>query len=307
LIDLGGQDRALLDLLRVLKARDYAFITPTPLTHARVVARRAHANDLRDALGWSLPFREETLAPEIVALLREGGVLSETGGMLKSEVRISRLGPHLLLHSAFPTLARDSVFFGPDSYRFAAFVQRATQGAAPKRIADIGAGAGAGAIVAAALFPAAETVLTDINPRALRFARINAAAAELSVSCIETDTLAGAPGAFDLILANPPYIIDAEKRAYRDGGALHGGQVSLDWTKAALARLTQGGRFLLYTGAAIVGGQNELATELARAAADAHCAVDLQEIDPDVFGEELESAAYSDVERIAVIGAVFTR
>ena len=43
------------------------------------------------------------------------------------------------------------------------------------------------------------------------------------------------------------------------------------------------------------------------AASDAGCTMAYREIDPDVFGEELERPAYRDVERIAAIGAVFRR
>ena len=35
--------------------------------------------------------------------------------------------------------------------------------------------------------------------------------------------------------------------------------------------------------------------------------LDYREIDPDVFGEELETDAYADVERIAVVTAVITK
>jgi len=47
---------AIQQLLAALEARRYHFITPTPTTHARVIARRSEARDLRDVFGWSLPF-----------------------------------------------------------------------------------------------------------------------------------------------------------------------------------------------------------------------------------------------------------
>ena len=48
-------DDALVALLGLLKTRSYRFVTPTPATHARVVARpsRQVGRTLRDVLGWS--------------------------------------------------------------------------------------------------------------------------------------------------------------------------------------------------------------------------------------------------------------
>ena len=42
-------------------------------------------------------------------------------------------------------------------------------------------------------------------------------------------------------------------------------------------------------------------------AADAGCALRYREIDPDVFGEQLDLPGYEDVERIAAVGAVLSR
>src|SRR3546814_3645905 len=58
-------DEALLSLLRLLKQQDYRFVTPTPATHARVIARpdRKRARSLEDILGWSLPFEPSVLDP----------------------------------------------------------------------------------------------------------------------------------------------------------------------------------------------------------------------------------------------------
>ena len=44
---------------------------------------------------------------------------------------------------------------------------------------------------------------------------------------------------------------------------------------------------------------------LGRLADERDLALRYREIDPDVFGEELEQAAYADVDRIAAVGAVF--
>ena len=99
-------------------------------------------------------------------------------------------------------------------------------------------------------------------------------------------------------------MIDAAGRSYRDGGGLLGGQVALDWAGQALKRLKPGGAMLLYTGAAYVDGQAPLIAALERLCAAAGARLDISEIDPDVFGEELDQPPYERVERIAAIGAV---
>ncbi|MEQ1490021.1 MAG: class I SAM-dependent methyltransferase [Terricaulis sp.] len=296
-------------LLAALEERGYQFVTPTPATHARVVARRERARDLRDVLGWSLPFSPGAIEAEIVELLQSADLLDERGEMLLSKVRVSSLGDHLFLHSAYPTIAQDAVFFGPDSYRFATFLEAELSKLSRRgHLVDFGAGSGVGAIVAAK--HADDVSLLDINANALRLARANALHAEISFRIsgaerwrfLNAGALEAVEGAIDCIIANPPYIADPAHRAYRDGGGMHGGELSLAWAREAAARLVSGGAFLLYTGSAIVGGEDELKAALGKALEGFD--VSYREIDPDVFGEELEREDYADVDRIAVVGLV---
>lgn len=296
-------DAALLRLIEMLADRDYRFVTPAPATHARVIARRSAAEDLADVLGWSLPFALERIDAEILALLAAAGVLEGQ----RSTVRVSSLKGGLYLHSAYPTEAEDSVFFGPDSYRFADLIEAELGAPVRGTIVDIGTGSGVGAIVAAKLCPEAKVWATDVNPAALRLAAINARAAGVAVRMAESGTLDAVSGAIDLALANPPYIIDEGARTYRDGGGMFGGQVSVDMARMAVRRLAKGGRLILYTGSAIVRGEDGLYQALSALAEEAGCALRYRELDPDVFGEELERPAYAAVDRIAVIAAVFTR
>lgn len=307
--DMG---EALHVLVAFLKARAYRFITPTPATHARVLARadRQRAADLRDVFGWSLPFARDLLDASLLEALEAAGMVETAGDLLRSEVRVSTLGPDLLVHSAYPTDDTHAVFFGPDSYRFARFIAEELR-RCPERegatLVDIGTGAGAGAIAAAHCCPKVDIVMTDINPAALRLARVNAQAAGVAARFVEGDDLSGISGELDLVLANPPYIIDPAGRAYRDGGDLHGAGVALAMACEAVPRLAAGGRFLLYTGSAIVRGADGLHDRLVQLAAAEGCRLRYEEIDPDVFGEELETAAYADVERIALVTAVIER
>jgi methylase of polypeptide subunit release factors len=298
-------DTALFELLQALSARGYHFVTPTPATHARVVARRERrmARNLADVLGWSLPFDRAAVDADILTLLEAADMVETRDGQLRTRCRVSSLHAHLFLHSAYPTDSEDAVFFGPDSYRFADFVRAHLRDCDGARIVDIGTGAGVGGIVAADACPNAKITLTDINPEALRLARINALAAGIDVELVETDGLADVDGRIDVAIANPPYIIDPKGRTYRDGGDMRGGRLSLDMAREAADRLAPGGQLFLYTGSAIVDGRDELRDALAAAMAEAGCALDYRELDPDVFGEELERREYAGVDRIAVVGA----
>jgi methylase of polypeptide subunit release factors len=301
---------ALLALLDRLRDSGYRFTAVTPATHARVIARpgRGEARDLRDVFGWSLPFRRSLLPPDLVDTLAAAGALEEKDGLLKSRLRVASLGEALFLHSAYPTDGEDAVFFGPDTYRFADLLRAELPSLAPvRRLADIGAGGGAGGIVTAGLLPGARVTLADVNPHALRLAAANAAYAGVEVERVLGPGLEPVAGAVDLVIANPPYMIDSADRIYRDGGGLHGAGLSLDWALAAARRLDPGGHMLLYTGTAIVDGRDALREALAAALPALGCTLRYRELDPDVFGEELEQPAYRDVERIAVVAAIIAK
>jgi SAM-dependent methyltransferase len=301
-----NQDFALVALLQDLASRHYRWVTPTPETQRRVRLRpdRQVAVDLAGIFGWSLPFAPEIVDPGLLALMREGGIVVEHGNLLASTLRVSSLDDLLFLHSAYPTTESDAVFFGPDTYRFARFVKTALAGTSPsvERLVDIGAGSGAGGIVAAHASGAAEIFLTDINPRALRLSRINAEAAGITVRAVSSDILHEVAGSFDLVIANPPYMVDADRRAYRHGGEALGAGLSLRIAREAADRLTPGGQLLLYTASAIVDGEDAFRSAVLPALEQRNCSVAYEEIDPDVFGEELERPVYGAVDRIAVVG-----
>jgi predicted RNA methylase len=298
-------------LLAAAQAHDYHFITVTPETHRRVLARRQgeSARDLRDVFGWSMPFDPAVLPAEMWDALQAAGMAEPAEiGLCRSRLRISSAAGTLFLHSAFPTEAADSVFFGPDSYRFIAFIEAELPALGPRRhLVDIGSGSGVGAIAAARLLPGARVTLSDINPFALRLARANSAFAGLEAELVEAPGLEGAPDGFDLVIANPPFVMDEEGRAYRDGGDLHGLRLSLDWAEEAMRRLPAGGAMLLYTGSAIVAGRDGFRHALEESAAALGCTLRYAELDPDIFGELLEEPAYCEVERIAAVGAVLVK
>lgn len=291
----------LADLLRYLKAADYHFTTVTPATHAKVLARQVtDPLSLRDIFGWNRPFNPTDISPRALGLLRDAEAIEEQEAKLRSKVRVASLGEDLLLHSAFPTDDPSSVFFGPDTYRFVRFLQQQLpQKVGTRWLIDVGAGSGAGAIAAARSCTPDRVTLVDINPEALRLAVVNAAVARIEVDVLELDTI---PSGAELIIANPPYMMDPAARSYRNGGELLGGAVALDWVSQALQRMAPGGMMLLYTGAAYINGESPLLSQLEIVCSDLGALFELEEIDPDVFGDELERPTYAGVERIAAVG-----
>lgn len=199
-------DVALLQLGRRLQADGYQFTTVTPLTHQRNNQREGNrqARDLRGIFGWNRPFEPQLLPDAELKALLGSGIIRAHAGLWISDVRWSSLKDMLFVHSGFPTVAHDSVFFGPDTYRFAqAIEEHLCTSTHPIRTAvDIGCGSGAGAILIAKARHDAQVLALDINPTALRFTAVNAALAETeNVSAWHSDLLDSASGDFDLIVA----------------------------------------------------------------------------------------------------------
>ncbi|MGN6591777.1 MAG: peptide chain release factor N(5)-glutamine methyltransferase [Terriglobales bacterium] len=81
---------------------------------------------------------------------------------------------------------------------------------AAARVVDVGTGSGCIAVTLALERPCATVIATDISPAALALARRNAAALGARVEFVESDLLAAAPGPFDLVISNPPYIAEGD-------------------------------------------------------------------------------------------------
>ncbi|MCF5709707.1 methyltransferase [Pseudomonas syringae] len=303
---------ALIALAQRLKNGGYRFITPTPLTHQRVNERPENrtALSLRDVFGWSRIIPESMLPVSEAQGLLEAGIVQRSEDGLKSKVRFSSLNDLLLVHSAYPTHDEDSVFFGPDTYRFAQSISRHLQSTSHpiKRAVDIGCGTGAGGLLIAHARREAQVHAVDINPKALHFAQINADVAGLeNLTCSQSDILTGLTDSFDLIVANPPYMKDTQKRAYRHGGDSLGADLSVRIVRESVDRLTPGGSLLLYTGVAMTGERDPFFEAVKEVINHAELAWTYRELDPDVFGEELLEEGYEDAERIAAVELVVTR
>lgn len=154
----------------------------------------------------------------------------------------------------------------PETEELIERILRSRQWREARAVADIGTGTGAIALALAAAARregrAVAVTAVDLSPEALSLARENAQALGLAgaVDFVEGNGASGlAPGAFDLIASNPPYIASAEVDAlpalikdHEPRLALDGGADGLDILRqlvldAALA-LRPGGRLFLEIG-----------------------------------------------------------
>jgi methylase of polypeptide subunit release factors len=296
----------LVKVLQTLQARDYHFVTVTPTTHRLVNQRPENrwSRSLQDIFGWNRPFAASTPDPELFGLMQAAGIVRPLAQGWQSLIRVSSLNNRLFAHSPFPTDASDAVFLGPDTYRFIHAMDQALPGLQQpiRRCVDIGTGPGTAAILLATMLPDAEVWGVDINENALSMAASNAEANGVSnVRFQYSNLLNDITGHFDLIVANPPYLVDPLERAYRHGNGALGAQLSLDIVDTALARLGPGGTLMLYTGVAMLAGEDPFINAISPKIKSAGATYSYIEIDPDIFSEELMNEAYFEAERIAAV------
>lgn len=113
-------------------------------------------------------------------------------------------------------------------------------------VADVGTGSGCLAIALAHELPAARVTATDVSAAALTVARENAVRLGVGdrVTLVQSSLLDNAPGPFDLIVANPPYVpsshsttLSPDVRDHEPPQALYGhGDDGLDEARALLAQ-----------------------------------------------------------------------
>ena len=293
-------------LLNYLKSVNYKFITISPSSHEKVNSRveNEFAKDLKGIFGWNRTFSLDILDEFMFHFIYSTDIVVKIEKGWKSQYRVSSLNQQLFVHSAYPTIEEHAVFFGPDTYRFAYAIQQylLLNHKPVSRAVDIGTGSGVGAILIASTFPESEVVAVDINDEALYLARINIEAAGLNnIRLRHSDLLNNVEGNFDLIIANPPFLLDPDERTYRHGGGKLGSGLSLDIVDTALKRLNPEGTLLLYTGVAIVNGHDDFLEAVILKLKLGNFNYEYTEIDPDIFGEELENKEYMYVDRVAAI------
>ena len=89
------------------------------------------------------------------------------------------------------------------------------------RVLEVGTGSGAVALALKQERPDLRVTATDISVRALALARENAASLALDVRFLRADLLEGLDHEFDAVLANLPYVAEAERRALAPEIVLH--------------------------------------------------------------------------------------
>ena len=113
---------------------------------------------------------------------------------------------------------------------------------APHQVLDLCTGNGSLAVLAALHWPEASVTGTDLSQAALEVARMNVDRHDLAdrIALCQGDGLAAAPGRYDLILCNPPYVNRASMTAlpaeYRSEPALalDGGDDGMDFIRVLL-------------------------------------------------------------------------
>lgn len=297
---------AIVSLGGMLRDRGYCFTTVTPLTHRRVLRRARKdepSKDPRDALrhffGWNRVMARDTLPAEALDIMESRGLLRTHGLEVQSRLRFSTLDDHIYAHSSFPTEEESAIFFGPDSYRFVNYLRRLNL--KPRRVVDIGCGSGVGAI--SGFSPNVSKIFTDINQDALIYAQANAVLNFNSqVEFFHADILREVPKGADLLIANPPFIMDSKNRKYRNGGGEYGAELALRIVGESLSYLQPQGCLALYTGVCVIEGVDIFRKRITELVPKSGFSYSYEEIDPDIFGEELSSSPYQDVERISAVG-----
>lgn len=186
---------------------------------------------------------QEHLGRELSGQLQRMGLLCPSAEGLRAEAALVPLGETFLLRDFWPHVsgraktAHHALGVGKATVNLAEHTVR-RQG---ERVLDVGTGTGYQALLAAP--HGASVVGTDTNPRALSFASFNARLAGYDHVSFRQGSLFEPviDDRFDLIVANPPFVISPDTNfVYRDGG-LPGDDMSRCVIEGAAERLAPGG------------------------------------------------------------------
>jgi hypothetical protein len=183
---------------------------------------------------------EELVGGELRALLHRAGLLVVDGELVHAT---ARLVPHdeLLIASDHAGGAERHADHVPGVHRPSVALAHLTVRGTGERALDMATGNGIQAILLAA--HADHVVATDVSPRAVAYAAFNVALN--GVRNVETRTgsffepVAGEQ--FDLVVANPPYVVSPESAYLFRDGDLAGDGVSEHVVRAAPRALVPGG------------------------------------------------------------------
>lgn len=147
------------------------------------------------------------------------GFLAEHGRKITSRLALSLHGALELISDAPPRNCEQATTHVMGATNASQTLLRCLLPGKKKRSLDLGTGSGFLALHLAR--HSQSVVATDLNPRALQFARLNARLANASNITFKTANMfSGLPRAgFDFIAGNLPFVISPENRfVYRDGG-----------------------------------------------------------------------------------------
>jgi len=176
----------------------------------------------------SLPLPAETL--------ERAGLVELDGERAVARVRLTPFGGLLVAHDAEPSNAHFVTGVNAASRTLATLTVRCPV----ERALDLGTGSGVEALLAAR--HAKTVVATDVNPRALEYAALGARLNRLSLDLRHGSLFEPVAGeTFDLIVANPPFVVSPDSEfVYRDSG-LPGDAICREVVRGAAAHLRPGG------------------------------------------------------------------
>lgn len=197
------------------------------------------------------------LGRECIAALSLCGILHRESGLFYSNVDLFPCLEQFLFTDHWFTAGQEEghVYeLGMDSYALVRLTHRGNR----KNALDLCTGSGVHAIQSA--FAGCRSTAIDINPRALQYAKFNAAFNEQDVHILESNLYSELKGqTFDLITVNPPFVpsTDKEMLVHRTPGE-SGEEVSERLVAGLPEHLEEGGLFSMILNYPIITGDSYL-------------------------------------------------
>ena len=209
------------------------------------------------------PRWEDLLGRETVDRWRRHGALCERGAELWCPFRVIVLAEKIFVVDPLDVPFPGRIHIGQDSLNLVEHVGASSRPALGRYL-DVGTGSGV--VLLTTLRPGQQGVGLDINPRAVRAARFNAALNGIACEIREGDVFASDSAAFDLVTWNTPFVLIPEegRQSHVDG---YGGHLGIELTLRFFDRLPsllrEDGEAVLLSSAPVMDdGSNVLEREL---------------------------------------------